>query len=118
MDVSQCVICQGIKAEKLVKPTENGVFYLKVCAHPRLKYRDMKNRLVIDNTLWVLDADSQNETSLVWHKTCYVSFTSKLNITRVQQRESPAAFNKFSNQSSSQLSCQSSQEVHNTGVTF
>ena len=56
LDISQCVVCQGIKAEKLVKPTENGVLHLKECAHLRLKYRDTKNRLVIDNILSVLDA--------------------------------------------------------------
>ena len=82
-DVTQCIICQEKKSDKLLCATEQGLTKLKESVQIRQKHRDCQNRIAIDRLVLIL---TTNPDSLVWHKSCYASFTSKTNITRLQNR--------------------------------
>ena len=79
-DFEQCIICQDDKHEKLLNASEQGLVKLKESASIRHKLRDVKNNDVIDRIATIAD-----DTSLVWHKSCYSSFTSKNKISRLEK---------------------------------
>ena len=82
-DVTQCIICQEKKSDKLLCAAEQGLTKLKESVQIRQKHRDCQNRIARDRLVLIL---TTNPDSLVWHKSCYASFTSKTNISRLQNR--------------------------------
>ena len=84
-DFEKCIICQDDKHEKLINPSEQGFTTLKESANMRhkLRERDVNYRLAIERITAVQDFGS-----LVWHKSCYSSFTSKSRISRLESKKS------------------------------
>lgn len=80
IDVTQCIICQEKKSDKLLGATEQG---LKESLEIQQKHRDSQNRITIDRPALIF---TTTLNSLVWHKSCHASFTSKTNISTLQKR--------------------------------
>ena len=81
-DVKLCIICQSDKSEKLLRASSQGLANLKEKANLRQKDRDIKNRAAIERVI----VDVNQQDLLVWHKSCYGSFTSQHNISRLIKR--------------------------------
>lgn len=81
-DFEKCIICQDDKHEKLLNASEQGLTTLKESASMRhkLRERDVKYRLTIERI-----ATMRDDIALVWHKSCYSSFTSKSKISRLEK---------------------------------
>ena len=56
---------------------------LKDVAHSRKSFQDPDNRFAIERIASVFNAN--HELSMVWHKSCYSSFTSKAHISRLSK---------------------------------
>ena len=77
-----CIVCQEVKrADKLFNATKQGIQILLEAAESRSKLRDTQNRDAIER---VLEIASEKEQQLVWHRSCYTSFTSKSHLYRLQ----------------------------------
>ena len=76
-----CIICQETKTDKRFNSSAQGLSTLKEAAHSRSKLRDPQNRDAVERILGLVTADEQH---LVWHRSCYASFTSKSHISRLQ----------------------------------
>ena len=76
-----CILCQETKTDKLFNSSAQGLSTLKEAAHSRSKLRDPQNRDAVERVLGLVTADEQH---LVWHRSCYASFTSKSHISRLQ----------------------------------
>lgn len=89
-----CIICQEAKkADKLYNATKQGLQTLLEAAQSRSKLRDPQNRDAVERVLGIANAEEQH---LVWHRSCYASFTSKSHICRLQsdqQQRAPTATN-------------------------
>ena len=81
-DFEKCIIGQDDKHEKLLNASEQGLATLKESASMRhkLRERDVKYRVTIERI-----ATMQDDIALVWHKSCYSSFTSKSKISRLEK---------------------------------
>jgi len=96
-ELDMCIICQDDTGDKLVKPTEKGFLSVVDAAQSRQKNQDRNNKLAIDRILSKSDASH----SLVWHKTCFSSFTSKHHISRLFEasKDETSCSNTDTNQS-------------------
>ena len=81
--LENCIICQEDRHDKLVSPTDKGLSTLKDAAHSRKSFQDPDNRFAIERIVSVFNAN--HELSMVWHKSCYSSFTSKAHISRLSK---------------------------------
>ena len=80
-DLAQCIVCQE-KTRERVCAGEKGLVKLKESAQERQKHRDT-NRAASDR---ISCAFGTNPAPLVWHKSCYSTFTSPTHISRVHKK--------------------------------
>ena len=83
-DFEECIICQESRPERFINGGEKGLETLKQASKERTKWDDTKNRPVIDRILSVTSAEIG---LVVWHKSCYSLFTSKMLIQRLQKKK-------------------------------
>ena len=84
-----CIICQEPqKADRLYKAAKQDLYTLLEAAQRRSKLRDPQNRDAVERVLGIVNAEEQD---LVWHRSCYASFTSKSHICRLQSDQSQRA---------------------------
>lgn len=81
--LKNCIICQEEKRDKLLSSTDKGLSTLQDAAHSRKSFQDPNNRFAIDRITSMFDAN--REQSMVWHRSCYASFTSKAHILRLSK---------------------------------
>ena len=78
---SGAVHCLSEKTRERVScASEKGLVKLKESAQERQKHRDVTNRAAIDRV------SGTNTAPLVWHKSCYSTFTSPTHISRVYKK--------------------------------
>ena len=70
--------------ERVSCASEKGLVKLKESAQERQKHRDFTNRAAIDRI------SGTNTAPLVWHKSCYSTFTSPTHISRVYKKNEAA----------------------------
>ena len=73
----QCLICQSKRKESICKGTPQGIDTLKQAAQERLNRKDPKQQDSIERILQCSDVE------LVWHRSCYSTFTSRRQIARL-----------------------------------
>lgn len=81
---SKCLFCQSSTAEGLSKATSLGVEKVFSSFQERSHYEtsDMMIRLKQD----LISKTNFEKKHPTWHKGCYASFTSRLNIEKLQKR--------------------------------
>ena len=80
-----CIICQTTqKEESLCESSEQGINKIKKACDIRLSHNDLS----YENTLYRLMpfVDSLTDNKPKWHKSCYASFTSKVNLHSITKR--------------------------------
>ena len=80
--LNTCIICQESKKDQVFNATEQGLLTLKAAAHKIRRLHGPQHREAIDRVLLVQNV----ELHVIWHRTCYASFTSKSYISRLQQK--------------------------------
>jgi len=92
-DATRCIICQEDKTERLVEPTAQGLAKVKETAQIRLKHSDQRYHAAINR---IVDSDvlESEQSTVIWHKSCYSSFTSKSNLLWTQRRGESGGWNK------------------------
>ena len=89
--MENCIICQEAqRADKLYNATKQGVQTLLEAAQSRSKLRDPQNRIAVEQ-VGLLGIANAEEQHLVWHRSCYASFTSKSHICRLQSHQKQRA---------------------------
>ena len=86
-DLKLCIFCQKRNKPKdnVREATSHSKNVVYEATTKRRKYRDVANRVVIDR---LEDLLGRNENlCIVWHANCYVQFTSKEKIQRLQQKK-------------------------------
>lgn len=76
-----CIICEKCesKGHSLISPTMDGVKSLKFACDERKKLFDLSNTIVISQ----IQSNLEKNFEIVYHKSCYASFTSKSKISRL-----------------------------------
>ena len=82
-DLVQCIVCQEKTWERVSCASEKGLVKLKESAQERQKHRDATNRAAIER---ISSAFGTDPAPLVWHKSCYSTFTSPTHISRVHTK--------------------------------
>ena len=86
-DLDICVFCQEQKEDHLNKCVSIETKHkVKECLSLRRKYRDEDKRVMLDRLEALEQIVWENDQPICWHKSCYATFTSKHNITRLQRR--------------------------------
>ena len=78
-----CLFCQGKKHEKLRDATNEGRGKVVQCLKKRRNFRDLSNTDLFDR-LERITEDEWASFHLKWHKSCYSTFTSVTNLTRLE----------------------------------
>lgn len=78
-----CFLCQIAKKEKTYTLGERGKLKIQDTIERRRKLRDHENRALIDRIDPMLAEETEQE--LVYHKSCYSTFTSTQHILRVEK---------------------------------
>ena len=84
-ELTQCIFCQEDASEKLLAAKEQGLSTLNKCVCQRQKLRDPQNRAATDRIVSVFTSEQTH--LLIWHKSCYSSYTSKERISRLKKSE-------------------------------
>ena len=83
LSFSHCLFCQKETSEKM-RSSNEGVVKIKEAASQRQMYNDHKNREVFER---LSQANTMGmEKSIVYHKSCYITFTHTSHIQRVKTK--------------------------------
>ena len=84
IDHKLCIFCQDQKPnDSLRKATEQGLTSVKNTTCIRKKFRDAKNKDLVDRLEMILETDDAER--LVWHKACFSIYTDKGKLKRLQK---------------------------------
>ena len=81
------LLCQSKNNEILFRSTEYSITKLKNTSHTRINLNDIKDREKNDRILETIPNTYHPSLDLFYHKSCYASYTSKLNISRLSSKE-------------------------------
>ena len=106
-DATRCIICQEDKTERLVEPTAQGLAKVKETAQIRLKHSDQRYHAAINR---IVDSDvlESEQSTVIWHKSCYSSFTSKSNLLWTEPRGESGGYETSASSSNQPVELRSS----------
>ena len=83
-----CIICQTIKPDESVSDgSVQGIDRVKEACEIRLNHKDTSYESTLDRLVPFIN--SLPDKIPKWHKICYASFTSKINLQRIIKRHQP-----------------------------
>lgn len=82
--LGKCIFCQECRDESTRKATEQGFNSVKDAMYKRIKYNCDKYLDAIDS-LQRTEVDIR-DSIIIWHKTCFSSFTSSNHLQRLKKR--------------------------------
>lgn len=83
VNYKMCLICQTSSSSNISEGTELGIAKIQEACHIRRSHEDDSFTKALDI---ITSVDSLSENNPKWHKACYASFTSKVNLQNVIER--------------------------------
>ena len=83
--LEQCFICQSKKKDPLRSGSDEGKKRLREVAVLRRKFHDTDNSDIIDR-IESLQSTEWTDLKVLWHKSCYSTFTSNDKINRLKEK--------------------------------